>query len=150
MAVLHHLAKNRHPFTFGSIWWLLDEVVKKRWMHKTFVPRHDGRHPTLVTAQGTRAGAAELVPILFGRSEAHPDAFIVYEISASRPPTYATHFFDALWPTSAAHMMKTDPVTRQPVASQNPFCPGLDAKEQAELRGWMSERANPPIPGRNP
>lgn len=149
MAAVHSTG-NRRQLSFGSIWWLLDEVIKNQWRLEAFVPRPEGRHPTLVTAQGTRAGAAELIPLLFGRSETHPDAFIVCEISESRSSTYQTHFFDALWPMSAAYLMKTDPATRQPVACQNTFCPGLNAGEQAALRKWMSERANLSVPGRNP
>lgn len=132
--------KSHKAIPFGSIWWLLEKWVQERWkLRNPFCPGRV-RHPILIVGQNARAGACESVPSLFGRTERHPAAFVVYGISSEYPSDHPTHFFDALHDLPS-WMFKSSGSSNQPeITRQFDYCTALDSKEEAAFRQWLRSR----------
>src|SRR5437773_2462191 len=90
---------NMHPIepTFGTLWWLVDALVKRQWKFwkfGQFTARQNNGHPLLVITE-QYAGRHALIPCLFGTHARHSKAFVVPGKFHNSPPGY---FFDALKP----------------------------------------------------
>lgn len=136
------LVSNYDCFPFGSLWYLPDSKLAANWkLRRPFVRQQNRtRHPAMSILEYQDAGAAELVPVLFGHSGNAPWAFVVTGLSHDRPQNHVTSFFDALHPLPYSTFTTVDSMLGRIPAERNRHRPSLSEHDKSRLRRWLAAR----------